>query len=142
MGYNTQIFHDVTFGSEPYLVKLGNNVKITNNVHFITHDGGIHVFRTQGKLVDGDVFGRIVLGDNIFVGNNVCFLPGITIGNNCVIGTGSIVTKSFPSNVVIAGIPAKIVKTLDEYYSKINSKAIPTKGMSPKEKKEYITTNL
>lgn len=52
----------------------------------------------------------IVIGNNCWIGANVVVLPGVQIGDNCVIGAGSVVTKSFDSNLVIAGNPAKIIK--------------------------------
>ncbi len=54
----------------------------------------------------------ITFGDNVWIGANATILPGVTLGDNVVVGAGSVVTKSFPSNVVIAGIPAKIIKNI------------------------------
>lgn len=57
----------------------------------------------------------ICIGDNVFIGANSTVLPGVTIGSNIVIGAGSVVTKDVPDNVVVAGNPAKIVKTIHEF---------------------------
>lgn len=138
MGENVQIYNDVNFGTEPYLIKLGDNVKITNKVSFITHDGGINVLRNLGKLEGNDFFGKILIGDNVFIGNGVYILPNVSIGDNCVIGAGSVVTKKFPSNVIIAGVPAKIINSLDQYHKKMKHFSVPTKKMSPKRKEEYL----
>lgn len=54
----------------------------------------------------------VIIGDNVWIGGDATILPGVTIGDNVVIGAGSVVTKDIPSNVVIAGNPAKIIKTL------------------------------
>lgn len=55
----------------------------------------------------------VTIGDNVWIGGHVTILPGVTIGNNVVVGAGSVVTKSFPDNVVIAGNPAAIVKHIE-----------------------------
>ena len=55
---------------------------------------------------------KVVIGNNVWIGGGVTILPGVCIGNNVVVGAGSVVTKSFPDNVVIAGNPAKIIKRL------------------------------
>ena len=78
-------------------------------------------------LKNADVFGRIVIGDNVFIGNKCIIMPNVTIGDNVVIGAGSVVTKSFPSNVIIAGIPARIIKDLDSYKLGVESKVDYTK---------------
>lgn len=57
---------------------------------------------------------NIFIGKNVWIGGNCCILPGITIKDNAVIGAGSVVTKDVPANVVVAGNPAKIIKTIDE----------------------------
>jgi hypothetical protein len=60
-------------------------------------------------------FGRITIGNNVFIGARSTFLPGVKVGENCVIGTGSVVTKSIPPGFVVAGNPAKIICTTDDY---------------------------
>ena len=101
-----------SFGSEPYLITIGNHVQITDGVKFFTHGGG-WVLRLQ--IPDFDTFGKIVIGDNVYIGNNAMILPGCRIGDNVVIGAGSVVTKSVPSNCSVAGHPARIIKTFVEY---------------------------
>ena len=54
----------------------------------------------------------VVIGDNVWIGGNVTILPGVTIGDNVVVGAGSVVTKNIPSNVVVGGNPAKVIKKL------------------------------
>lgn len=55
----------------------------------------------------------VCIGNNVWIGEGVCVMPGVTIGDNVIIGANAVVTHSFPKNVVIAGVPAKIIKTLD-----------------------------
>lgn len=59
-----------------------------------------------------------MIGNNVFIGMNSTILKNVHIGNNCIIGANSLVNKSFPDNVVIAGNPARIICTLEEYYHK------------------------
>ena len=70
---------------------------------------------TKRKIPDAVEYGKAVtIGKNVWIGGNCCILPGITIKDNAVIGAGSVVTKDVPANVVVAGNPAKIIKTIDE----------------------------
>lgn len=105
-----------TFGSEPYLVEIGNHVTITSGVRFITHDGGVWVFRK--KYPDIDMFGPIKIKDNVFIGIDTIILPNVTIGSNSIVGAGSIVNKDVPPNSVVAGVPAKHICSTEEYFSK------------------------
>lgn len=57
-----------------------------------------------------DIPMKVSIGNNVWIGGNVVILPGISLGNNVVVGAGSVVTKSFPDNVIIAGNPAKVIK--------------------------------
>lgn len=132
------VFCDRTnFGSEPYLISIGNNVRITEGVKFITHDGGTWVLNNLNskKL---DVFGRIIIGNNVHIGAYSIIMPGVTVGDNVVIGCGSVVTKSVPSNSIVAGVPAKIIEDLDTYNVKVLAKGDNTNGLEFKSKKEYL----
>ncbi|WP_338139459.1 acyltransferase [Priestia megaterium] len=138
MGNNCQVFDNVSFGSEPYLIELGDNVRITKGVNFITHDGGVWVLRNNGLLKNADIFGRIKIGHNVHIGINAVIMPGVTIGDNVIVGVGAIVTKDVPPNSVVAGIPAKVIKSIDEYFEKNKTIVDFTKHMSPSEKKTYL----
>lgn len=124
------------FGSEPYLVTLGDYVTITSGVRFITHDGGVWIFRD--KYPDAEVFGRITVGNNVFIGMNAIILPGVTIGDHCIIGAGAVVTQNIPSNYVAAGVPARCIKTTEEYWKDIHHKATYFRSLPPKEKRACI----
>jgi acetyltransferase-like isoleucine patch superfamily enzyme len=98
--------HTVSFSTEPYLVEIGDNVRITSGTTFITHDGAVNVFHGE---IGGGIFGRIRIGNNVFIGTNCIILLNTTIGNNCIVGAGSVVRGQFPDDSVIVGNPAKIV---------------------------------
>lgn len=121
------------FGSEPYLIEIGDRTKITAGCTFINHDGAMYVIRTMEKYKDARNFGRIKLGSNCFVGNNCTFLPGSQMGNNCILGAGSVLNSSMPDNTVYAGVPAKFICTIEEY----GDKALANNVIYPRELEPY-----
>ena len=104
-------FETLSFGTEPYLIEVGDDVSIANGSVFITHDAGIKCF--LGEFPAEDIFGKIVIGNNVFVGINCTLLLNTTIGNNCIVGAGSVVRGKFPDNCVIMGNPAKVVSSIN-----------------------------
>ncbi len=112
------ILESFNFGTEPYLITIGNHVEITTNVTFITHDGATWVIRDNSRYKDVIRFGKIVIKDNVFIGHGTIILPNVEIGENVVIGAGSVVADAIPSNSVYAGIPAKYICTIEEYAEK------------------------
>jgi acetyltransferase-like isoleucine patch superfamily enzyme len=138
IGSGCTIVGNVDWGSEPYLIEIGNNVRIANSCLFVTHDGGMHVLRNKDQLPYADLFGKIKVGNNVLIGIRSIIMPGVTIGNNVVIGAGSVVTRNIPDNTVACGVPAHPIKTLDEYYEKAKVTSVPTNGMSAKDKRAYL----
>jgi len=117
IGKEARFTGKINFGTEPFLISIGEHVTLAHNVTFHTHDGGIWVFRD--KYPDINVYGKITIGNNVFIGTNVIILPNVSVGDNVVIGAGSIVTKSVKSNVVVAGNPARVIKTIEQYEEKV-----------------------
>ena len=147
IGEKTRVSCDLSFvGSEPYLVEIGEDCLLSQGLHLITHDGGVKVLNSanyfNGRRMDK--VGRIKIGNNVYTGNYVTIMPNVVIGDNVIIGVNSVVTKDVPSNVVVAGIPAKIICTIDEFYRKNMERSyfVPTAAMSYEEKKEYLVKNL
>ena len=142
IGNGCEIYRSVNFGSEPYLISIGNDVRITSGVKFCTHDGGIWTLRKKGLLQDADIFGQITIGDRVHIGWNSIIMPNVHVGNDCIIGCGSVVTKDIPDGMIVAGVPAKIIKSVDDYYEKAKKISVPTAKMSEKEKRRYIEQKL
>lgn len=118
--YPKSIRIDVT---RPSLITIGNNVDMNMNFQILTHDWGSFVFReVYHDFVNSS--GHVTIGSNIYFGTNVVVLKGVTIGDNCIIGACSLVTKDIPSNSVAAGVPCRVICSLDEYYEKRKKKAL------------------
>jgi len=132
------LLNTMTFSTEPYLIEIGNHVAIARGTLFITHDGGVWCFREE--LKNADVFGRIKIGNNVFIGNNCTILPNTSVGDNCIIGAGSIVRGQFPDNSVIVGNPAKVVfnMSMQKLFYIQNPDLLITHNLSDREKTKII----
>ena len=111
--------HVDAFGTEPFLITVGDDCLFASGVNLITHDGAIKVLNAMGKF-DGQRM------DNI--------APIVIIGAN------SIVTQDIQDNSVVVGCPAKKIRTVDEYYDKVicSGRLYPTAGLSIKQKRAYF----
>lgn len=104
-------------GSEPWLITIGNRVTVSGGVQFLTHDGAGWLYNDEsGRRFR---YAAIDIGDDVFVGNRSILMPGVKIGNKCVIGAGSIVTKSIPEGSVVAGNPARHITSYDELMCRV-----------------------
>lgn len=113
----------------PELIRIGNNVRMASNVLFVTHDV-VHnmlnrISPKTEKILVGGVFhekvGCIEIGNNVFIGTGSIILYDTKIGSNVIVAAGSIITKDVPDNVVVAGIPAKVIGTFDTFLDNLNS---------------------
>lgn len=110
----------------PWLLQIGDNVRITEGVVILTHDYSWSVIKkySSEKVYEGQILGAmspVNIGNNVFIGMNAIITRGVTIGDNVIIGAGSVVTKNCESNSVYAGNPAKKIMTVEEYYDKRKS---------------------
>lgn len=109
IGNGCHISKTANFGSEPFLIKIGDNVRITQRVQFITHDGGLWVLRNLGLIDKKEVkYGSIVIGNNCNISWDVTIMPNVVLGNNCIVAPGAVVTKSFSDNSILGGGTCKI----------------------------------
>ena len=128
----------------PKLLILGENVRITAGVKILTHDYSWSVVAgVYGECVGG--VKPTYIGNNVFLGMDSIITAGVRIENNVVIGAGSVVTKNCDSNSVYAGVPAKKIMSLEEFYHKrkaeVNSNIsniIDIVGNDPIEKRKYL----
>ena len=119
VGNNCRIYIK-SWGSEPFLVSIGDDVTVTSGVKFITHDGSTCLVKDEhGKRYQK--FAPITVGSRVFIGVNSIIMPGVTIGSDVVIGAGSVVTKDIPDNSVAIGVPAKVVSSFEDYQAKIKA---------------------
>ena len=109
--------------SRPYLLEIGNDVRLNYGLTIMTHDFTTLVFKNYyGDFLPSS--GKVRIGNNVYFGRHCTVLKGVTIGNNCIIGSGSLVMRDIPDNSVVAGCPAKVICTLDQYYEKRKQKAL------------------
>ncbi len=107
--------YTTNFGSEPWLIRIGDHVCISNDVTFVNHD---LTWPFQDRYESLTSFGPIEIKDNCQIGVRVTILPHVTIGPNAIVGACSVVSKDVPPNTVVAGVPARPICTLEEYEQK------------------------
>lgn len=124
------------WSSEPYLITVGNHCQLTD-CRIYTHGGG-----QVARHIDPtfDVFGKVTIGDYVYIGAGSLIMPGVTIGDHVLVAAGSVVTKSIPAGIVVAGNPAKYICTVEEYYNRNKQYNMATKGMGYMQKKSLLLT--
>ena len=107
--------YTTNFGSEPWLIRIGDHVCISNDVTFVNHDLN---WPLQDKYASLTGFGKIEILDNCQIGVRATILPNVTIGPDSIVGACSVVTKNVPPDTVVAGNPARPICSLEEYEQK------------------------
>ena len=108
IGNHTRIgLHNTIIGP----VKIGNNVNLAQG---ITVTALNHNFSDSNKRIDeqGVSTSPVIIEDDVWIGANAVVLPGVTIGNHCVVAAGAVVTKDVPPHSLVAGVPAKVIKQI------------------------------
>ena len=98
-----------------FLISIGDDVTMSIRVTVMAHDAGTK------KTLGYTKIGQVHIGNHVFIGANATVLPGVTIGDSAVIGAGSVVTHDIPARTVAAGVPAKVICSLDEYIERAKS---------------------
>lgn len=145
IGRDCDILNTVkNFGTEPWLIEIGQRVTLAEGVILYTHDGANRVFRD--RLPDssrwGNRFGTIRILDNCFIGANSIIMPDVQIGPNSIVGAGSVVTNHVPPQTVVAGVPARTICSLDEYIERYQSKMISIKSLDRQALRRELTQQL
>ncbi len=122
---------------EGYLVEIGNYCRIAKDTEFFTH-GGIYCLQILHNDPDLDYFGKIKIGDYVSIGEGCKIMPGVTIGNNVIIGAGSVVTKSIPDGFMVAGNPIKHIGYTDDWYKKLKEIDLKSGQMKTDEKESFL----
>ena len=135
IGKSCMVYRSMEWPSEPYLVTIGDNVQLTRGVAIHTHGGGHSVRRI---VPDFDVFGKVVIKDWAYIGAHAQIMPGVTIGEGGMVAAGSIVTKSVPAGMVVAGNPARVICSVEDYLNRNQKFNTHTKALSKKEKKNKL----
>jgi acetyltransferase-like isoleucine patch superfamily enzyme len=145
VGKNVRFVEVPEFGTEPFLIEIGDETTFSNNVRLINHDGGYNALHFFEKYQDVRAFGRIKIGKQCLIGADSIIMLGVQMGDNCVLGAGSILTSSMPDGTVYAGVPARFICTIEEY----GDKALKNNTIYPRELEldrakleDYIKKNL
>ena len=121
--YNPQ---STVLDSTPYMLEIGNDVKITAGVNILCHDASVFVLDRAGEgyYSAPAVFGKTIIGNNVFIGRNAIILKGTKIGDNVIIGAGSVVVGNIESDSVYAGNPARRISTLHDFNEKCAKRCV------------------
>jgi acetyltransferase-like isoleucine patch superfamily enzyme len=108
IGAKTVLGQDCTVSAYQH-VSIGRECIVADRVMMIDFDHG--VVEVERPIREQGIYKRDVnVGHNVWIGYGACILRGVTVGDNCVIGTSSVVTKDVPDNAVVAGLPARVIR--------------------------------
>ena len=135
IGNDTRIFSNIT--GEPYLIEIGDNCTISTEVSLITHDASVGLY--MGRDNYSDNCGKIIIGNNCFIGSRAIVLYGVTLPDNTIVAAGSVVTRSIENpGYILAGNPAKVVGKVSDFLNKTKPFMLSLHGRSLSEKQRII----
>ncbi len=113
IGKNVTIMSGVVIDpSHCWHIEIGDDVILAPHVHILAHDASTKIFLNHTRVAN------VKIGNRVFIGAGSIVLPNVTIGNDVVIGAGSVVSKNIPNGSLAAGVPAKVISSLDDYLTK------------------------
>ena len=145
VGKNFNMPDKVYFGTEPYLIEIGDDVNIAAGVRFVNHGGTTTLLRKIPNYEDARIFGPIKIGNNCTIGLNCVITQEVQIGNNCILGANSVLSQSMPNNTVFIGNPAQFLCTIEDYGDIVlNNNAEYPRELEKDRRKldDYIKKNL
>lgn len=117
VGNNLQVnFGCVILDCAP--INIGDNCLVAPGVQIYAATHPLNAKYRQDNEDYYELAYPVTIGNNVWIGGHAIICPGVTIGDNCVIGAGAVVTKNVPSNVVVAGNPAKIIRDMNDEHEK------------------------
>lgn len=112
LGTGSHINNGFVAIAEHTLIRIGRNVLVGTNVEIYDSDfHGLH--RDRRKVSDPSMARPVIISDDVFLGSNVKVLKGVTIGAGSVVANGSVVVSDIPANVIAAGIPARVLRSIE-----------------------------
>lgn len=106
----------------PQFVEIGDNFVSAPGSIILAHDASLFVHNGTYRIE------KTIIGDNVFVGANAVIMPGVTVGNGVIVGAGAVVTKNIEPYMVVAGVPAKVISTVQEYIEKSTKRNVLVKA--------------
>ncbi|HED00852.1 MAG TPA: acyltransferase [Proteobacteria bacterium] len=121
IGRNVGIAHGVFIEeSRPYLVTIEDNVNIGPGVVIVAHDSSYHCVKSQIPIM----LGEVIIQRNAFIGAGAIILPGVIIGEFAIVAAGAVVKKDVPPRSIVAGVPAKVIETVEKALEKLDGTEI------------------
>ncbi|MBR4348340.1 MAG: acyltransferase [Fibrobacter sp.] len=111
IGKNCQICNHFTAICEGPGIEIGDNVLVGTSVN--VYDTDFHEVDPERRLSGTPKMGKVVIEDNVWIGDRVTILKGSKIGKNSVVAAGAVVAGEFPANVVIGGVPARVIREIN-----------------------------
>lgn len=103
-------------GSEPFLIRIGDDVTVASGVRLINHDGATSLVKDQNER--RCYYARIEIGSQVFIGVGSTIMPGVRIADRVIVAAGSVVTKSIPRDTVVGGVPARYICSFQDYMDR------------------------
>lgn len=128
------------FSSESYLIEIGDYVRVARNVLFLTHGGIWSLRKKYPELKQADYFGKVKIGSYTYIGERTIIMPGVTIGENCIVGASSVVTKCIPPNSIVGGNPVKYIGRVEDFVEKLKTQDLSIKFTTDEEKRTILLT--